>query len=131
MGCFCSKHILSVRKFLRNYVSWHWKKMQNLKENWLVAWKMTYGICLIFMRAVECLKICTLIGCFCPRHIKFEEKLIIGFKIDMKSLVNFHPTTQKSKNFTSKGYFCPKYMSFKLKKYRGVVFYDTEQWWKI
>ena len=41
---------------------------QNLKENWLMAWKMTQGIWLIFMRAVESLKICTLIGSFCPNH---------------------------------------------------------------
>ena len=47
---------------------------------------------------------------------KFKEKLTCGFKYDMKDLVNFHPTTQKSKNFTSMGYFCPKYMRFELKK---------------
>ena len=39
-----------------------------------------------------------------------------GFKNDTKNLVNFHPTTQKSKNFTLMGYFCTKYMRFKLKK---------------
>ena len=49
----------------------------------------------------------------------------------MRNLANFHPTTQKSKNFTSMGYFCPKYMRFELKKYRGVIFHDTEQWCKI
>ena len=58
---------------------------------------------------------------------KFEEKLTLGFKNDMKNLVNFHPTTEKSKNFTSMGYFCPKYMRFELKKCRGVIFHDTEQ----
>ena len=45
--------------------------------------------------------------------------------------MNFHPTTQKSENFTSMGYFFPKYMGFELKKYRGVIFHDTEQWCKI
>ena len=49
---------------------------------------------------------------------KFKEKLTCGFKYDMRNLVNFHPTTQKSKNFTPMGYFCPKYMRFELKKYR-------------
>ena len=62
---------------------------------------------------------------------KLEEKLTLGSKNDMRNLVNFHPTTQKSKNFTSMGYFCPKYMRFELKKYRGVIFHDTEQWCKI
>ena len=102
------------------------------------------------MQAVESLKICTLIRSFCPKHIKFrwknteelcflalksdaklKEKLTLGSKNDMRNLVNFHPTTQKSKNFTLMGYFCPKYMRFELKKYRGVIFHDTEQWCKI
>ena len=102
------------------------------------------------MQAVESLKICTLIRSFCPKHIKFrwknteelcflalksdaklKEKLTLGSKNDMRNLVNFHPTTQKSKNFTPMGYFCPKYMRFELKKYRGVIFHDTEQWCKI
>ena len=30
--------------------------------------------------------------------------------------MNFHPTTQKSENFTLMGYSCPKYMRFELKK---------------
>ena len=34
----------------------------------------------------------------------------------MRNLVNFHPTTQKSRNFTPTGYFCPKYIRFELKK---------------
>ena len=58
---------------------------------------------------------------------KFKEKLTCGFKYDMRNLVNFHPTTQKSENFTLMGYLCPNYMSFELKKYREVVFHDTEQ----
>ena len=40
---------------------------------------------------------------------KFKEKLACGFKYDMKDLVNF-----------------PKYIRFELKKYRGIVFHDTE-----
>ena len=61
---------------------------------------------------------------------KFKEKLTCGFKYDMGNLVNFHSTTQKSKSFTFMGYFCPKYMKcmkFELKKYRGVIFKNTEQ----
>ena len=100
--------------------------MQTLKENWRVAWKMTKGIWLIFMQAVESLNICTFIRSFCPKHVKFrwknteelcflalksdaklKEKLTLGSKNDMRNLVNFHPTTQKSKNFTLMGYFCP------------------------
>ena len=40
----------------------------------------------------------------------------------MTKAVNFHPTTQKSKNVTSMGYFCSKYMRFELKKYEGLFF---------
>ena len=59
--------------------------------------------------------------------VKFEEKLSLGSKNDMRNLVNFHPTAQKSENFTSMGYFCPNYMRFELTKHRGVIFHDTEQ----
>ena len=52
---------------------------------------------------------------------KFKEKLTSGFKSDMKNLVNFHPTTQKPESF------CPKDVKFELKKYRAVIFHDTEQ----
>ena len=41
MGSFWPKRNASARKFQRNYVSWHWKAMQNLSENWFVVWKMT------------------------------------------------------------------------------------------
>ena len=58
---------------------------------------------------------------------KFKEKLTCGFKYDMRNLVNFHPTTQISKNFTPMGHFCSKYVRFELKKCRGVIFHDTEQ----
>ena len=44
-----------------------------------------------------------------------EEKLTLRSKKD-RNLVNFHPTTHKSKNLTSMGYFCPNYMKFELKK---------------
>ena len=46
---------------------------------------------------------------------KFKEQLTCVFKYDMKNLVNFLPITKKSENFTSMGYFCPKYMRFGLK----------------
>ena len=38
LGLFLSKaYNVSAKKIQRNYVSWHWKVMQNLKEHWLVA----------------------------------------------------------------------------------------------
>ena len=62
---------------------------------------------------------------------RFKEKLTCGFKYDMRNLVNFHPTTQKSKTFTLMGCFCPKHMRFKLKQKRGVISHGNEQWCKI
>ena len=53
---------------------------------------------------------------------KFKEKLTCGFKYDMRNLVNFHPTTQKSKNFTSIGYCCPKYVRFEPKSTEELSF---------
>ena len=58
---------------------------------------------------------------------KFKEKLTCDFKYDMRNLVKFHLTTQKSENFTSMGSFCPKHIRSELKKYGGVIFHDTEQ----
>ena len=54
---------------------------------------------------------------------EFKEKLTCGFKCDMRNLVKFHPTTQKSKYFTLMGYFCPKYMRFELKKYSSTLLF--------
>ena len=53
---------------------------------------------------------------------KFKEKLNCGFKQDMRNLVNFHPTTQKTESFTSIDYFCPKYMKFELKNTEELSF---------
>ena len=58
---------------------------------------------------------------------KFKEKQTSGFKYDMRNRVNFHPIHQKSENFTSVGLFCPKYLGFEIKIYRGIIFHDTEQ----
>ena len=44
-----------------------------------------------------------------------KSKTNLWFKYDMRDLVNFHPTNQKSENFTSMGSFCPKYITFELK----------------
>ena len=55
------------KKVQRSYLSWHWRVMQNLKKNWLVVWKMTWRIWQIFTRALESVKIGTLMGFSCPK----------------------------------------------------------------
>ena len=52
MGCFWSKYkMFELKKYRGVYVWWHWILIQNLKENWLVLLKMTWGIWQIFTRA--------------------------------------------------------------------------------
>ena len=59
-GLLLSKvYIVGAKKVQRSYLSWHWRVMQNLKRNWLVFSKLTWGIWLILMWAFESLKICT------------------------------------------------------------------------
>ena len=59
------------------------------------------------MRAVESPKIWTLIESVCPEELclmtqksdaKFEEKLTLGSKNDMRNLVNFNASSGKSGN---------------------------------
>ena len=85
-----------------NFIYFQQKEPIKLQIWWNFTWE------------VESLKFCTLMGSFCPNHIKFQlkkkelslmtlksdakfkEKLTWGFKYDMRNLINFHPTTQKS-----------------------------------
>ena len=62
-------------KVQKSYVSWHWRVMQILKKNWLLIPKITWGIWLIFMRAVESLEIYTLMCYFCQYYVKFQLKI--------------------------------------------------------
>ena len=116
-GLFMGKvYVVWTKKLERSYPSWHWRWMQNLKKNWLVAWKMTRGIWQIFTRALESVKIGTLMGPFAQsrkcmtlkfteelcvmtmkNYTKTEEELTCRFKTDMRNFTNFDPSTQKSK----------------------------------
>ena len=71
-------YIVWAKKVQRSYLSWHWRVMQNLKKNWLVVWKMTWGIWQIFTRALESLKIEILMGSFNPKLKKYELKIHRG-----------------------------------------------------
>ena len=95
--------------------------------------------------------ICTLIGSFFWKYIRFQLKKYTGvmshdteqwctiwrktyfcFKID-KNLVNLTRALESPKNVHFGWFsFCAKYTTFDLKKYRGVViFHDTKEWCKI
>ena len=120
MGSFCAKCILlELKKVQRSYLSWHWRVMQNLKRNWLVFSKLTRGIWLILMWAVESLKICTWWVPFVESiynfrwksaeelsfmtlkcDTKFGEESNCHFKIDKRNLKNFDLSTWKSQKFS-------------------------------
>ena len=70
MGSFCPKRNASARKFQRNYVSWHWKLMQNLSENWLLPWEMTSNLVNFHASSWKSENL-QLMGSFCRMHIKF------------------------------------------------------------
>ena len=101
---FSIAYKVSAKKVQKNYLSWHWKKIQTLKKNWLFIWKMTWGIWWTLTWAVESLKICTLMGYFCRKYVMFELKryrgvvlwkMTYGFKNDISNLVNLHTSSWK------------------------------------
>ena len=117
-GLLVTKVYVWAKTVQRSYLSWHWRVMQNLKKNWLVVWKTTWEIWQIFTRALESVKMGTLMGSFVQsrkcmslkfteelRHVtmkndaKFEEEFTCHLKIDMKNLTNFDSNTLKSKKF--------------------------------
>ena len=80
------------------------KSDAKLEENLLVAQKMK-GIWQIFTRALESVKIGTLMGSYCPKQKMYElkiyrevmchdneEELTCCFKIDMRNFANFDPS---------------------------------------
>ena len=60
-------YIVWATKVQRSYLSWQWGVMQILKKDWPVVWKKTWEIWQIFSRALESVKIGTLMGSFCPK----------------------------------------------------------------
>ena len=42
-----------TKEVQRRYIWWHWRLMQNLKENWFVLSKMTWRICQIFVHRLK------------------------------------------------------------------------------
>ena len=74
MGSFWAKCIL----FLRSYLWWHWRVMENLKKNWLVIWKMAWEIWQSFTRALESVRTRTVMESFCPKWKIYELNIYTG-----------------------------------------------------
>ena len=105
-----------VKKVQRSSISWCYRVMQNLKKKWLVVWKMTNWQ--IFTRSPKVSKLGLSLGPFIQSRkcmslkftrvlcvmtmkndTKFGKELICLFKIDVRNLTNFDPSTQKSQKF--------------------------------
>ena len=90
--------------------------MQNLGENWLIAWKLTRNLINFYASSWKSENL-HLMGSFCRKiysfrwkgteelffmtletDTRFEEKLTLGFKNDMRNLVNFNASSGKSEN---------------------------------
>ena len=118
--------------------------LSNITFNWLVVWKMTWRIWQMFSKA---LRFGILMGSNNPNLKKYELKIHRGVTcheneewckiwrgIDY-SFQNWHeefdeswPENLKvSKIFMLMGSFWAKYILFELKKYRGVIFHETEE----
>ena len=66
------------------------------------------------------------------RDTKFEEESTCRFKIDISEFDKFCPEhSNVSKSFTLIGSFWAKYILFEVRKYKWVIFYETEEGCKI
>ena len=74
----CKAYNYWSKKVQRSYISWRWRVVQILKKNWLVVWKMTWGIWQIFMRTLENIKIGTFMEYFCPKEKMHQLKIYRG-----------------------------------------------------
>ena len=111
-------YIVWATKVQRSYLSWHSRVMQNLKKNWLVAWKwheefgkftpehskvsklelwwdpFSQSRKCVTLKFTEQLCVMTM-----KNDTKIEEELTCRFKIDMRNFTNVDPSTRKSKKF--------------------------------
>ena len=119
MGFFWTKYMFELKKVYGSYVWWHWILIQHLKENLLVLSKLTWGIIASFHQSTfevykfevwwdpfiqsrKCMSL-KFTGEFCvmtmKNDTKFEQELTCQFKIDMRNLTFFDPSTRKSQKF--------------------------------
>ena len=66
IGSLWPKYLLFELQKYRGVI-FHWRVMHILKKNWIVVWKKTWEIWQILTRALEIVKIATLVGTYCPK----------------------------------------------------------------
>ena len=103
IGSFWVKYILFELKEYRGVTL---KSDTKFGDESACCFKLTWGIWQIFTRALESVKIGTLMGTFCPKQKIYELKIYRRVMChdneewhDMRNLMNFDSSTQKSKKF--------------------------------
>ena len=120
-GFILSKvYIVWTKKAQRSYLSWNWRRIQNLDRNWLVVSKLASWIWQILTRALESLKDFHFNNLLLSkayivwakksteelsfmkmkRDAKFGKDSTYCFKIDIRNLTNFDPSTRKFNKFS-------------------------------
>ena len=147
----CKVYNVWPEQVQKSYISWLWRVMQNFKKTdlWFGKWHEEFG-----KFSSEHLKVSKLVFSWDPfvqsrkcmsyklteelqvmtlkNDEKFEIEMTCHFEIYMRNLTNFDPKHPKiSKICTLMGWFWPKYIMFQLKKYRGVMFDCTQDWYKV
>ena len=128
--------------------SWEITLLHFFSWNFILFWRREPSECQISDFRFH--QICTLIGSFCWKYIKFQLKKYRGVvshdtedwcKIWRKTDLLFQnwqefgeflsEHSKVSKIYTLISSLREKYVMFDLKKYRGVIFQDTREWCKI
>ena len=149
-GPFFSKvYIIWAKIVQRSYLSWKWGGLQNLARNRLVVSKWCKEFDKFWPERSKVSKIFSLMGSLGAKYILFELKKyrgVIFHEIEegyknwrrIDSFKNWHKNFDKfwsehskvSKIFTLIGFFWAKYILFGLKKYRWIIFHETEEGYK-
>ena len=119
---------------------WHWKVMQNLSKNWLVAWKMARNLVNFHASSWKSENL-HMMGSFCWKQQvishdigewrKVWRKTDLGFKNDMTNFVNFNAGSGKSENVHFDMPLLSVAFKVSAKKYRRVISHDSEKWSKL
>ena len=140
---------ISVKKVQRNYISWYFRVMQNLKKSrfvvskirriwWILIWALKSLKSLHFDSSLSCK-----VNSVWPKKYRWvifhdtEEPSQIRRKMDLRfgkwhvrNLAKSHHNTARIVKSVKIGTFmesfCPKYKMHELKIYRGVMCNDTE-----
>ena len=119
MGCFWPKHIMFQLKNYRGVIfhgTWVWCKTWKKTNLWFGCWQEEFGkfssvytevlkLGLTLCRFIQNIQYMSLkpIRELCVMTMKhdanFERELICQFKINMRNLTNFDPSTRRSQKF--------------------------------